>query len=363
MEGSLATSEIASTSDDGEGPQFFSGVSVEVSEQVQGDVYVSGQSITISGDISGDVIAAAQTIDITGTIDGNVRLAAQDVSISGEVGRSGTVFASVLNLAEDGSIGDDLVAAARSATIGGDLGRDLVAAVDGLTIDGAVGGDVTYYSDRDATIAEGAVDGDVERIAPTPAPEMEPSPWALFIGWFLGLLYALVALSLITLLAGLLLPGRLTRVTDQLRHAPWKALLVGFVASIVVPVMLVALLITIIGAPLAIAGLLVWLLLTLATFVYGSHFIGRLVFRDSQRPVVMTLVGGLILIFALHVPWLNIVVWLAMVLFGLGAQLLAFYAQRPWRVRPEVIAEPPGRTTANPPVEPPGEPLGEPAVR
>ncbi|WP_186760794.1 hypothetical protein [Arthrobacter alpinus] len=46
--------------------------------------------------------------------------------------------------------------------------------------------------------------------------------------------------------------------------------------------------------------------------------------------------GGLILITALHIPWLNIVVWLAMVFFGLGAQLLEFHSQRPWRTKPEV---------------------------
>jgi hypothetical protein len=345
-EGSL--SSLTSTNEttgsgpgEGDGPQFLSGSVIDVSEDIQGDVYVAGRSVIVSGDVSGDVIAAAQTITITGDIDGNVRLAAQDVFISGDVGRSATILAAALNLTGEGSVGEDLVGAAGEVEIGGDIGRDLITSVDALTIGGTVGRDVTYYSNREATVADGSVDGSLERVATTPAPERDSSPSGVFLVWLFGLLYALVALSLITLLAGLLFPGRLTRVTDQLMRSPWKALLVGFIASIAVPLGLVILLVTIIGAPLGLVGILIWLLLTLATFVYGSYFIGRLVFRGAQRPALKAVVGGIILIIALHIPWLNIAVWLAMVLFGLGAQLLDFYDKWPRKGHREMHAAPP----------------------
>jgi hypothetical protein len=172
----------------------------------------------------------------------------------------------------------------------------------------------------------------------------------VFIGWFLGVFYALVALSLITLLTGLLFPRWLHRVTDHLVPSPWKALLVGFVASIAVPIALLFLAVTIIGAPLALAGLLVWTLMVLATFVYSAYYIGRLVFRGTQHPVVKALVGGVILIIALQIPWLNIVVWLAMVFFGLGAQLLEIQRQRPWHLTPAatIAPPPPTYTTSEP---------------
>ncbi len=331
---------------DDEGPQFYSGLMVEVSGDVDGDVYASGQSITISGDITGDVIAAGQSITITGTVDGNVRLAAQDVTVDGEVSRSGTIFAADLTVADTGSFGDDLVGAVGAVTIDGEIGRDLFVNVGELTIDGVVGGDVTYFSDDEAEIAPGAVDGDVTQIEPPDPAEAEAvSPVAAFIGWFLGLLYALVALSLFTLLAGLLFPRLLRHVTDQLVPSPWKALLVGFVAAICVPFVLLFLLVTFVGAPLALVGIVVWFLMVLATFVYSAFYIGRLLFRHAQRPVVMALVGGVILITALQIPWLNIFVWLAMVFFGLGAQLLAAYDRRPWRTTR-------GADTA-PPVSPP----------
>jgi cytoskeletal protein CcmA (bactofilin family) len=342
----LSAPTARSAAHDGQGPQFYSALTVDVSGEVDGDVYASGQSVTISGNVTGDVIAAAQTITITGTVNGNVRLAGQSVTISGNVSRSGTVFASTVNVTDTGSFGTDLVGAAGNVAIAGEVGRDVVVGVGDLTIDGSVGGNVTYTSSNDARIAEGAVSGTVEHIEQQQEqPNVEVSPWAVFVGWFLGLLYALVALSIITIAAALLFPRLLLRVTDHLVPSPWKALLVGFVASIAVPMALLALLVSVIGAPLALAGLLVWIVLTLATFVFGAYYIGRLLFRGNQHPVVKALIGGLILIIALQIPWLNILVWIAMVLFGLGAQLLAIHSQRPWRTRTHMDATPPAEVT------------------
>ena len=329
---SSSSSVTARAVNDGEGPQFYSGSFVDVTGEVNGDVYASGQTVTISGTVTGDVIAAAQTINITGSVDGNVRLAAQTVTISGTVSRSGTIAAATISLTDAGSFGNDVVAAAGDIGISGDIGRDLFAGVGNLTIDGSVDGNVTYDSDSEARITTGAVGGTVDRIErPAQQTDVDISSGALFIGWLLALLYALVAGSLVTITAALILPRQLHRVTDVLFASPWKALLVGFVASVAVPIVLIGALVTIVGAPLALVGLVVWLVLTLATFIYGAFYVGRLLLRGEQHPVVKALLGGAILIVALHVPWLNILVWAAMVWFGLGAQLLDIYSRRPWR--------------------------------
>lgn len=323
------------------GPRFYSGVAVDVSGTVNGDVYAAGQSVTVSGDVTGDVIAAAQTITISGRVDGNVRLAGQDVTITGQVARSGTIFASDVLVDARGSVQNDIVATATSIRVAGVVGRDLLVSVTDLRIDGTVGGDVTYASARSARIADGAVTGTVKHVQTQQASAPQVSPWAAALGWFLGLIYALVALSLLTVAAGLLVPRTLARVTDRLLPTPWRALLVGFVAAVVVPIGLLLLLVTIVGAPLALAALLVWIVLTLATFLVAAHYLGRVVLRRSPHPVLQSFVGGLILIVGLQIPVLNILVWLAMVFFGLGAELLELYRQRPWRVDALTSAAPP----------------------
>lgn len=336
--GGAAASPPGQTSG-GSGPHFYSGVTVDIPNAVDGDVYAAGQTVTISGDVTGDVIAAAQTISISGHVDGNVRLAAQDVTITGDVARSGTIVAANLLVDGRGTVGTDVVATASTISVAGAVGRDLVVNAADLRIDGTVGGDVTYTSSNTAHIADGAVAGTVQHIQPQrQSPRVEISPWAAVLGWFLGLLYALVALSLLTVAAGLLVPRTLNRVTDRLLPSPWRALLVGFLAAIVVPIGLLILLVTIVGAPLALAGLLIFTVLTLATFLVGAHYLGRVIIRGTVHPVLQSFVGGLILIVALQIPLLNILVWLAMVFFGLGAELLEIHRQSPWSTKPRTEA-------------------------
>ncbi|KAA9111405.1 polymer-forming cytoskeletal protein [Microbacterium rhizomatis] len=336
--GAFAATPDAAPPPGSNGPQFYSGTFIDVSGAVHGDVYAAGQTVTISGDVTGDVIAAAQTITVTGTVDGNVRLAGQDVTISGKVSRSGTIFAANVTVASTGSLGDDLVSASSAMTIAGKIGRDLFVSVGRLGITGSIGGNVTYTSDQSAQISDGAVKGTVQHIEPPQSPRIQISPWLVILGWILALLYALIALSLVTALAGWLFPRVLERVTDHLLPSPWRALLVGFLASIAVPAVLLFLVITIVGAPLALAGLVVWIGAVLATFVYGAYYLGRLVIRGAHHPVVKALVGGLILIVGLQIPWLNILVLLAMVFFGLGAQLLELYRRRPWERTEKMVA-------------------------
>ncbi|THE07507.1 polymer-forming cytoskeletal protein [Microbacterium oleivorans] len=343
----------AATSDEvREGPQFYSGSIIDVAGDVDGDVYASGQSVTISGDVTGDVIAVAQTISITGTVSGDVRLAAQAVTVSGTVTGSASVAAATLAVAPSGSFEKDIVAAAGDVALGGEVGRDVILSVGTLAIDGSVGGRVAYVSDREARITDGAVAGVVERIAPPEARSADISPWSVVAGWLLGVLYALVAMSVTMLAAGLLIPKWLTRVTDQLMPSPWKALLVGVVASLALPLALLLIALTIVGAPLALALALAWFVLTAAAFVFSSAYIGRLLFRDRRPPVVSVLVGGAILVVGLQIPWFNVLIWFAMVFFGLGAQLLAFAAERPWREVGEPRPSASVHSAAARPVEP-----------
>jgi hypothetical protein len=97
--------------------------------------------------------------------------------------------------------------------------------------------------------------------------------------------------------------------------------------------------------------------MVLATFVFSAYYLGRLLLRDRHHPVLMALIGGAIVIVALQIPWLNVVVWLAMVFFGLGAQLLAIHHQRPWHREAAPTLDVSGRSTE--PVTPMAPPRAE----
>ncbi|WP_144713243.1 polymer-forming cytoskeletal protein [Curtobacterium pusillum] len=311
------------------GPQFLGGTDVEVAGNVDGDVYAAGQNVTVSGRVTGDVIAAAQTVTVTGEVDGDVRLVAQTAVVTGTIRRSATIAASAVSVAQSGTVGKDLVAAANTISVAGDLGRDARLSVDRLTVAGTIGGDVVYVSDHTAHLRADHVDGSVQHVRPNRTTD-RPTAGEAFASWLISLLYALIALGLVTVAAGLLVPRQLDRVTDRLRAAPWKAALVGFVAAVAAPPALLFLLVTVIGAPLALAGLLVLLVLTLAAFPYGAFMIGRLILRDRRGPVVTALLGGAVLVVALHIPVLGVLIATATIVLGLGAQLLYIADARPW---------------------------------
>jgi hypothetical protein len=97
----------------------------------------------------------------------------------------------------------------------------------------------------------------------------------------------------------------------------------------------------------------VWAVLLLATFPIAAYSLGRLLFRGVQRPVLVALFGGAVLIVALHIPWLNVIVGIAVLLFGLGAQLVMLYDRRPWRATPGGDADAVGASTRPTEVVPP----------
>lgn len=349
---------------------FGTGQDVTVAGTVNGDVYAAGQTVTISGTVNGDVLAAGQNVTISGRVVGNVRIAAQNVTISsGTVARSATIASQSLTLGRDGTIGTDLVASAQTASIdgrvardvfatsgqlglAGTVGRNLTASVGYLELkDGSrVGGDVAYTSAQTLERSPGAsVGGTVTRTEP---PVRQRSTAAAVGGYLLKTLYWILALLLVMLAAALLVPLWLRGTTDRAFPTPWRALLVGFLAEIAVPVALVIVALTFIGLPLAVFAGIVWVAVVLAGFVVAAHYVGRLVLRD-RRPVLLTaLTGGLILAVLLAIPFLNVLVWLASSFIGTGALLLHAAAARPYR-RGTVPAggPPPGPRPAEP-VEP-----------
>jgi hypothetical protein len=75
--------------------------------------------------------------------------------------------------------------------------------------------------------------------------------------------------------------------------------LVPRIAVLAIPFLALFLLVTVVGAPLALADLLLWIVVTLASIVFAAYSIARLLVRGKQHPIVAALFGGVILICAL----------------------------------------------------------------
>jgi cytoskeletal protein CcmA (bactofilin family) len=326
-----------------DGDYFAFGPLAEISGTVNGDVYAFAGQVLIDGQVNGDVLAAGGRIRISGTVAQDVRAAGGHVLITGSIGRNLTVAAGNVELASSANVRRGLVAAAGSVDLSAPVGGDSKIAAGSLIIsnkiegdvDAAVGtlritsraaieGDVNYWSDREASVSEGArIRGKISRRVPPQKPE----PWrALFAAWAL-----LVAVSFFsTLILGLLslrfLPGFHASTVAILKERPWVSLGIGFVAAIVIPVVCALLFATVVAVPIA-------LILTAAFFILlywarifaisriGEAILGR--FRAAPGRFSSFLLGLIVYYLLAIIPVVGWFVVVLVVLFGLGAELRA----------------------------------------
>ncbi len=186
-------------------------------------------------------------------------------------------------------------------------------------------GNLVYTSAQKASIAEGArVMGETIH---RPTPEREKAPaWV----WKVPLsLFGFLALFLAGVVMTAVAPKTIEAVADRARSSPWLSLLLGFVLLVVVPVIVMFLLITLIGMPLALFLVAMYLIVIYLSRAFVGLAIGRWLFARFGRPQVSPylglLVGLLILWLLLAIPYVGLLLHLVVILLGLGALAVQRY--------------------------------------
>ncbi len=358
---------------------YASGNTIDIAGVVNGDIYCAGQNVVVSGTVDGDVICAGQNVTVSGTVRGSVRLAGQTVTVSGRVTGSASLAGQTVTVPSKGSIGRDVGIMASTTTLSGEVGRDVAFAGEGLTVSGTVGRNVQARLDQ-LTLADGAqVGGNVAytsankvqqaasaQVAGTVVQTQPPvsSPvWAVsFIaGLWLFIIYLFFALLLVALVLVLVWPQVFHQATGYARRHMGKTFLVGLVASIVVPAVLLVLVFTVIGIPLALFAGLVWVLVTLLAWPFAGYLLGRLVLRRSTNAIVIMLTGTALLLVISLIPFVGPLVALVGFWFGLGTLILRLvHGERPYY---RVAADTDDMAVATSQPEPVAEPATRPAVR
>lgn len=325
-------------------------VVLSAEETVEGDLYASGRQVRIEGTVDGDLLVAAGQVTISGEVTGDVMASAGLVDISGEI--AGDARITVGQLTVSGSIGEDLFIAAGQATVSssGEVGEDLVFGNGQMTMDGTVGGDVlgaTGNYERQGTVAgvENVTVGEDE--APTAADRI------------LSALQRLISILLVAALVLWLAPRFVEEPAQVLRRRPLAALGIGLVGLIgfgvlVFIVILVAVLVAIgvalvglgdlvgaiIFAAVVAVAVLAFLLFLVTVFGapswVGMSLGGMATSHNSAARRWAALIIGLVVVVALtSLPVVGGWLGLAVVVFGLGALILAL---RPRRAVPQSAA-------------------------
>lgn len=323
-----------------DGTLWTTGKTVDIVGQVNGDLFCAGQTVTVSGTVHGDVICAAQTITISGTVDGNVRSAAQTFNVSGNVMHNLTAAAQSFNQAAKASVAGDASVAGSDVTFNGTIGRDAALAGQNVTINGQIarnvtasveqlslgsgakiGGDLSYTSKNEVLSANDAVvAGTTTKYLPKEQPQRRIGS---VVGFGVGaVIFAALAGLVFVLTLVLLIPQTIHNVTNQAIKSPWKTLLVGFLASLIVPILFIIILLTVIGIPLALLLIGVWILISSLSGVMSAYYTGRLIWKDQHNAILIMLVGSLLLFVLYFIPIIGVFVALGAYFMGTGMLLL-----------------------------------------
>jgi len=336
---------------------FGSGITVDGT--VNGDVIAFGDRIAINGQVNGNVNGAANYITVKGQVRDSVRAAASTIDIDGKIGGDLVAAASQVNITPGGSVGRDFLVAAGTARADGTVGKDIRGSVGSLFINSSVGGnvdvessdvklesaasisgDLIYKSENKAEQAEGSnVKGQVKQVVPPP-PQPAPSGEATgqMVGWaasaiviFAVILFIIVALFkyIAALLTGIIfiliarkyIPG----LVETLKSKPWPCLGYGALFFLLAPIAIVIAFMLVIGIPLGLIGLSLYILAVYLGHIFTGLFIGKWMLRQhadtiSVGPLIGALALGLLVVYVIAIiPLIGCLSDLAAVLFGLGA--------------------------------------------
>lgn len=302
-------------------------VVVAEGETVEGNLQAVGGTVVVRGTVDGNLEAFAGTVSIadSGEVTGSVQGAAGSVTIDGAIGGDVQIAAGSLDIGEAATITGDVETGVGSFSLAGTVEGSVQVGASSITLgpSASVGGDFVY--DGDLNRAPGAAIGGELREDPSLS-GAEFGGFGAVADW-LFTAYSVVTTLVFGAILLLVAPGVARTAADGTRERPLRVAGAGFLAFLAGPVLLVALMLTIIGIPLAFLWLFVWVVLLISGFVLGEYAVGAwLLSVADYENKWLALAVGVLAVYALgRVPVLGGIVEFAVLLVGLGAFAVVFW--------------------------------------
>ncbi|OGH17283.1 MAG: hypothetical protein A3C30_01625 [Candidatus Levybacteria bacterium RIFCSPHIGHO2_02_FULL_40_18] len=329
---------------------FAAGDTVKILGTVNGDAYVAGGTIIVEGKINGDLLTGGGNVTVSGNIQGDIRAAGGNVILNGaDIGGNVTVGGGNITIDRLTVIQGSLVAGGgsvqifapigRGVTIGGgsvlignSVGGDILAGVGELSLspEANVDGNLTYWSENEVNIQEGAsVSGKIKHETPpraaTKGKDFDKGIATAIAGFALMVkLVDILWLIIVGLALMFFFPNYTTRASDYIRTKFGLALLIGFMALIVTPILGIILFITLFGIPAAITLFIVFLLMFWFGRIFAIYTLGRFVLAKAGNKNAKAwayIVGIVVYLILTIIPIVNFITDILITLSGVGALL------------------------------------------
>jgi cytoskeletal protein CcmA (bactofilin family) len=307
---------------------YIAGGDVVIETDINGSLFLTGGRIIVNGNINGDIYAAGGDINISGTAN-NIAVSGGRLVINSDT--AGNLRATGGEITNLGRIEGDATFSAGQINVEGDIVGNLNVRSGQIILNSVVEGNANIYSGQmemgneslimgnlvlppNVGVDEGRVEGDISRRI----------PGVLTFGRIIGEIAGRLMLFLIILIIGallLILPGKpLDRSFERIKKRFFMALLVGFLALVLIPVAAAILMITILGIPFGLLLLMFYILLILAGISVAAYSIGRAL---NLKKGTALIIGALIYIVLSWLPVIGGIFQFFSLMIGMGALFLA----------------------------------------
>ena len=301
---------------------------MRIAGTINGDLLVAGGEVTVSGTVTDDIRAGGGQLRFSGTTGKNIAAAGGTITIEHPAVLEGGLLAAGGSVTIAGRVAGEVRVTAGEAALTGAVGRDLAfaggtfSAYPGASVGGSLS--ALVEDKENVEIPEGVVMGSVEISTrePSHAPHILGFPawqfWAKLL-WALSLLATAIFLAFA-------FPRQLVEMGTTIASRPGPSALWGLLTFFLAPVAILLLMMTIVGIPLALFALFVYLwLLYLTQLALGVVLAHWLMGLDGKRgwslfgAVALGILAVQILTF---VPYVRHLVTILELVFGLGALCL-----------------------------------------
>jgi len=313
------------------GDLLAAGGEVEINGPVGGDAVIAGGKLRLAGDVLQDAYIAGGQLDLRGSVGRNARLAGGQIESDRDFKIMGNASVTGGDVKLRGDVGGYLQVAGGRVMLDGKVDGDVVATAGALQVgpNARIAGKLRYASRKNIKLDPAAqILGGIEKTALPAAMrhvERRDHDWeragrAAALIWTVGLM--LLAAVLIATL-----PRLTARIADVARTRVGMTLLMGFILLVCVPAAVLFLIVTIIGIPLALLTLWLYLVLLLVGFTVGciaiaewllSRFKPQSAGRTGLR-IAVAVLAVLLVTLLTRIPVLGGVLGFLLLLWGIGA--------------------------------------------
>lgn len=310
-------------------------------KDINGDLYFVGDTARINSKITGDVIGATATsITVNGTINQNIRVVSGD-TINFEKMSAGniTIAAQKIYIYSEAKV-NNIYAVSSTFDFEGQA-NDLYLASGDVIINGIINGRGTIYADH-VTISDKAVingtitvkspnnityDDGIDQIDKITYVKTEKNvrtnSWGIN---FVSLIWGILSTTVIAFILVSLFSKFVDKAFKQLEEKKAVPVLWGLLWFFLIPIGAFLALFTVMGIPVSIIAILVYIILLMISVAFSSIAVGKLLFKDMNN-YLRTFIAVILISVINVIPVIGTLAWLTWIGYTFGSIGLIFKKQ------------------------------------